>query len=108
METSAESRKRLEALHLDLVRRILASRIPGAKTWVFGSRSRRRGVGSSSDLDLAVDAGRKLTLAVLAELREDFVESDLPFSVDVVDLHSMDPVFRNLVEPDFRPLEDAA
>ena len=86
---------------------ILAARIPGAKAWVFGSRSSGDGVRSSSDLDLAVDAGRRLSLSVFAELREDFDESSLPFSVDVVDIQAMDPAFRKLVEPDFRLLEDA-
>ena len=107
MAASAKSLDRFEPSQLDLVRGILSRRIPGAKVWIFGSRSRGEGVRSSSDLDLAVDAGHKMDLALLAELREDFDESPLPFSVDVVDLHAMDPGFRKLVEPEFRALDDA-
>ncbi len=85
---------------------VLARRIPGTVAWVFGARSRAAKVRDSSDLDLALDAGRKLELAELAELREDFRESDLPFFVDVVDLRAMDVGFRKLVESDFVSLED--
>jgi predicted nucleotidyltransferase len=105
MVTPTESHAHLGTAHLDLVRQILACRIPGAQTWIFGSRATDEAVRPSSDLDLAVDVGRKLTLAVLAELREDFKESSLPFSVDVVDLRTMDPGFRKLVEPNFLSLE---
>lgn len=87
---------------------LVARRIPGATIRVYGARSREKKVRDSSDLDLAVDAGRKLELEELAELREDFRESDLPFSVDVVDLHAMDAGFRTLVEADFASLEDSA
>jgi predicted nucleotidyltransferase len=70
-----------------------------ARVWVFGSRAKgvaRRG----SDLDLAVDAGRPLTLHDLAVLREAFDQSDIPYAVDVVDCRSIDASFALLIERD--------
>ncbi len=70
---------------------------PDARVWVFGSRAKgvaRRG----SDLDLAVDAGRPLTLHDLAGLNAAFDDSNLPFTVDVVDLQSVDRAFLAIVE----------
>ncbi len=87
----------LKPEHLAMVQRILAERIPFAQVWAFGSRV----AGSAkkfSDLDLAIDAGRELSFLEMANLREDFQESDLPMSVDLVDLRSVKLAFRKLVE----------
>ena len=71
--------------HRRLVLGILRTHLPQrTKTWVFGSRVTGR-AGRYSDLDLAVDAGRQLTLDEKARLTEAFSDSDLPYRVDLVD-----------------------
>jgi hypothetical protein len=58
----------LPADHRQLVLHILAAHLPrGTKVWVFGSRATGR-ARRYSDLDLASDAGRQLTLDEFAEL----------------------------------------
>lgn len=104
MPDAMRSKVQLGDVERERVLAIVSRRFPAAVR-VFGSRSRASTVRASSDLDLAVDAGRVLDLAELAELREDFRESDLPFFVDVVDLRAMDAGFRASVEPDFVSLE---
>ncbi|MFL5282104.1 MAG: nucleotidyltransferase family protein [Rhodopila sp.] len=72
---------------------------PGTGVWVFGSRA----TGNArrySDLDLALEADRPLGLAVLADVAGALSESDLPYKVDVIDLRSVDPGFRALIEPE--------
>lgn len=69
----------------------------GAAIYVFGSRANgaaKRG----SDLDLAVDAGRPLSRAEAGALADGFEESDLPYRVDVVDMHNVGEAFRGIVE----------
>jgi predicted nucleotidyltransferase len=88
----------LHPKHRRLVREVLRGNLPpGARAWVFGSRvtgcARRY-----SDLDLAIDAGRRLTLDELGILGEAFGESDLPFKVDVVDWHAVSDRFRARVD----------
>lgn len=102
MPDAMRSKVQLGDAERERVLAIVSRRLPAAAVRVFGSRSRAATVRASSDLDLAVDASRVLDLA---ELREDFRESDLPFFVDVVDLRAMDAGFRASVEPDFVSLE---
>jgi type I restriction enzyme S subunit len=68
----------------------------GAEVWVFGSRATGR-ARRYSDLDLAIDAGRSLTLNESARLSEAFRDSDLPYRVDLVDWHGIDERFRKLI-----------
>lgn len=69
---------------------------PEAKVWVFGSRVSVR-ARRYSDLDLAIDCGRPLSLDEASILREAFTESDLSYKVDFVDWHSIDDGFRRLI-----------
>jgi hypothetical protein len=65
--------------HRRLVLDILWAHLPQhTKTWVFGSRATGR-ARRYSDLDLAIDAGRRPTLDEIAELAEAFSDSDLPY-----------------------------
>lgn len=82
---------------------ILQARIPEREVWVFGSRARNR-TRRRSDLDLAVGGSKPLTLAARADLADDFLKSDLPYFVDIVDLACITPEFRRHIEPDFVPL----
>ena len=94
--------------HRRLVRDILAEHLPPeVRVWVFGSRATGR-AWRYSDLDLAIDAGRRLTLDETARLAEAFSDSDLPYKVDVVDWHTIDERFRELIAGERVPLGDAA
>ena len=87
----------LLADHRRLVLDILRANLPGsAKAWVFGSRATGR-ARRYSDLDLAIDAGRLLTLDETARLSEAFCESDLPFRVDLVDWHDINDRWRQAI-----------
>ena len=91
-----------------LVRAILAAYLPaGARVLAFGSRVNGR-ARAYSDLDLALDAGRALSLDEHAALAEAFSESDLPFRVDLVDLALAGDAFRASVEAQGVTLAEAA
>ncbi|MCW5699779.1 MAG: nucleotidyltransferase domain-containing protein [Rhodospirillales bacterium] len=84
--------------HLAMVRSLLRAHAPSpAKVWAFGSRT----LGAArtySDLDLAIDAGRPLTLAEHADLTAAFEEAALPWRVDVVDWAATSNDFRRPIE----------
>ena len=87
----------LPADHRRLVLNIIRTNLPqGTKAWVFGSRATGR-ARRYSDLDLAIDAGRPLTLDEIAELTEAFSDSDLPYKVDLIDWHNIDARWRHTV-----------
>ena len=89
---------------IEIVQKILFARIPGRPVYAFGSRTtgkaRRR-----SDLDLAVGGDAPLTLTECADLADDLDQSDLPITVDVVDLHGVTPEFRARIEREFVPIQ---
>jgi type I restriction enzyme, S subunit len=82
----------LPADHRWLVLNILRAHLPpNTKAWVFGSRTTGRARRYS---DLAIDAGRRLTLDETARLSEAFSESDPPYRVDLVDWHDINDRWR--------------
>ena len=91
-----------------LVQNIVAAHLPAvSKVWVFGSRA-AGGARRYSDLDLAIDAGRPMTLDETASLAEAFSESDLPYRVDIIDWRTIDAGFRNIVAKERVPLVETA
>jgi uncharacterized protein len=87
----------LPAENRRLVLNILRANLPqSTKVWVFGSRATGR-ARRYSDLDLAIDAGRQLTLDEIATLTEAFSDSDLPYRVDLVDWHNIDGRWRQII-----------
>jgi predicted nucleotidyltransferase len=76
---------------------------PHARIWVFGSRATDT-ARRYSDLDLAIEDQAPLEPAMLARLRDALSESDLTIKVDTLDLRTMEPTFRRLIEGDLTPL----
>jgi predicted nucleotidyltransferase len=74
---------------------------------VFGSRATGR-ARRYSDLDLAIDAGRPLTLAEIAGLTEAFSDSDLPYKVDPIDWHNIEDRRRQIIAAERVALTEAA
>jgi len=85
--------------HLAIVRAILQKRVPDREVWAFGSRITGK-AGGTSDLDLCVIGDTPLPFETSALLRHDFSESDIPYSVDVVDWATTSESFRRIIEQD--------
>jgi type I restriction enzyme S subunit len=82
--------------HWAIVRDILRRHLPQHEVWAFGSRVKHK-AKRYSDLDLAVIADAPLAPSVLAALREDFSDSDLPWKVDMVDWATTSETFRQII-----------
>ena len=83
--------------HLTMVRAILTTHVPTHEVWAFGSRV-NGSAKESSDLDLVVIGEKPLSIAVHANLVDDFSESDLPYKVDVIDWATTDAAFRQSIQ----------
>ena len=93
--------------HLEMVQDILREHLPaGFKVWVFGSRANWT-TKDSSDLDLAVEGAASLDHKAMVGLEVAFEESDLPYTVDVVDLNSVSQDFKQIVEEQRVPIPAA-
>lgn len=89
----------LSQAELTIVRDILHAHLPsGTHAWVFGSRA-TAAARRYSDLDLALEGEKPLGSTVLGDVAEALSESDLRYKVDIVDLRSVDPAFRAMIEP---------
>ena len=67
---------------------IIHKHLPGCKIYLFGSRATKKH-RPESDIDLAVDAGEKIDFDILARLKGEIIETNIPLEVDVVDLYSV-------------------
>jgi len=79
---------------LQQVKAIIAKHLSGKTVWAYGSRVQGR-AGRFSDLDLVVFAA---SLDEIEEGREAFVESDLPFSVDLLSWERLPEDFQRNIE----------
>ena len=58
----------------------------------------------ASDLDLAIDIGRPLIKKERMQLFNAFEGSDLPYTVDVVDLFTVNENLKKIIEEEKKPL----
>jgi len=93
----------LDPTSLQIVRTILQRHLPDRPVFAFGSRTRGR-ARRRSDLDLAVGGSEAISIDTIADLKEEFSESDLPIFVDVLDINSVNPGFLERIRPDFVPV----
>ena len=90
--------------HLKIVQDTLREHLPvEAEVWVFGSRANWT-TKDSSDLDLAVEGAARLDHKAMVRMEIAFEESELPYTVDVVDLNAVSKEFKKIVEGQKVPL----
>jgi type I restriction enzyme S subunit len=82
---------------LTTVKNILDKYVPEYEIRAFGSRVTWT-AKESSDLDLVVMTDKPLATMRMADLKEAFSESDLPFKVDVVDWAATKEGFKEIIE----------
>lgn len=85
--------------YLDAVRAILRLHVPDYDVWAYGSRV-TGGAFAASDVDLVLRRPAYLQTPCdrLFDLRDAFVESDLPVRVDVMDWARLPDAFRREIE----------
>ena len=85
----------------EIIHKILKDNLEeGTYVFAFGSRANWT-AKQSSDLDLAIDSfGEKLDRKVKSNLEDAFEESNLPYTVDVVDYNFISDSFREAIKDD--------
>ncbi|WP_448187693.1 nucleotidyltransferase family protein [Azospirillum sp. sgz301742] len=84
---------------LEKIRRIVFDRLAGhpARVYLFGSCA-RGDAQRWSDIDIAIEPLEPLPPGVRSDIEEDLEESTVPYFVDVVDLSTARPEFRDEVK----------
>jgi type I restriction enzyme S subunit len=89
----------------EIVRTILRRHVPGREVKFYGSRARNR-FKPFSDLDLAILGEQPVPWDVLIALKNDYVESELPFKVDITPWSSFSQAMRDAIAADLRSLPE--
>jgi len=84
---------------LILILKIIKHHLPCATVVAFGSRIKKTHK-DFSDLDLAIFNNNKepLNFRLLGDLKEEFMNSDLPYRVDVIDYYNSSLEFRKIID----------
>ncbi|OGV26222.1 MAG: hypothetical protein A3F18_05890 [Legionellales bacterium RIFCSPHIGHO2_12_FULL_37_14] len=82
--------------HLQIVQAILKQHVPDRNIVAFGSRIHHT-AKDTSDLDLCIMGSNPIPLEVLANLRDAFSLSIIPFKIDVIDWTSIAPAFQKII-----------
>ena len=95
---------------VEIVLHVLACHVPDREVRLMGSRVAGR-AKPFSDLDLVIMGDQPLALSALADLRDAFDDSELPFAVDIVEWASASEAFRRVIAEraeSFRPAGQGA
>ena len=85
---------------LKVIKEILKKHVPDTEVRAFGSRV--SGTAKSySDLDLVIMGREPIRRGILAQLKEVFQESGLPFRVDLMDWNRITPEFQNIIAENY-------
>ncbi len=78
----------LNKKYKDLLIKIISKHINNCTIYLFGSRATSSNSGSS-DIDIAIDSGKKIDIVILGNIKDEIEESIIPFFVDIVDLKNV-------------------
>ena len=80
----------------DSIIKLLDALFPNVKIYLFGSRARGT-ARVTSDIDLALDAGHRLSSLELEKAKNVLSALNIPQSIDVVDLNSVPQAMREMI-----------
>lgn len=82
----------LKPEHINTIKETLSRFLPNVRVYLFGSRL-NGSPRSDSDCDIALDAGRPLSLNEINEIRDALERSNLPYLFDLTDVQKAAPEF---------------
>ncbi|OEJ13151.1 DNA polymerase subunit beta [Brachyspira hampsonii] len=82
---------------IQIIKDILKKHIKYGKAYLFGSRV--KGTNKKfSDIDIVIDINIKLSLNEISRIKDDFEESDLIYSADIIDYNAIDDSFKIIID----------
>ncbi len=93
--------------YLAVIKDILRRLAPGCEVRAYGSRVSGTS-HSGSDLDIVVVGKEPIDWKVMAKLRGEFEESNLPFSVDVLDWNALPENFKAAINTKYEVVQGRA
>ena len=90
---------------LSAIHQILSNykELQNARLFIFGSRATGKN-RKFSDIDLGIQADKPLSLSTLVRIEEQFEESNIPYTVDVIDFSLVNGKFKDVAFKKIIPL----
>lgn len=88
----------IENDQLETVQRILAVHFEGMEVWAYGTRVSGVDLTPETVLELVVISDKPLSFEVMTAVEKAFVDSGLPFSVDIVDWAKLPESFQKQIK----------
>ena len=82
---------------MEIIQAIIKKHTPNCDVLAFGSRYKWTHE-DASDLDLVLVGKEKLDFGIIWGMKEDFMESDIPYKVDVSDYYGVSEAFRAIID----------
>ena len=71
--------------------------------FIYGSRATGKN-RKYSDIDLGIEGNQPLSATTYVSLQQDFVDSDIPFTIDVVDFNKTSDTFKSIAKSQIIPI----
>jgi len=93
----------IQEKHMDMIKKILTSFVPDCEFRAFGSRVNGTN-REHSDLDLAIIGEGKINNRLFWKLKNAFMESRIPFRVDILDYNMASENFRQVIDSNYETI----
>ncbi len=98
----------LESDQLDKVQRILSLHFESVEVWAYGTRVTGVDLTPETELELAVISESPISLEDMTAIEKAFVESGLPFRVDIVDWAKLPESLQKQIKKEHCVIQEAA
>ena len=92
----------VKPIEWEIIKNILAQIIPQRQVWAFGSRVNKK---EFSDLDIVVLGEESLAKEKEADLHNAFINSDLPFKIDIVIWSRTSDKFKSIINQSHKVIQ---
>ncbi len=86
--------KREEDQYKDDLIHVINKHVPHCALYLFGSRAQQTNT-PRSDIDLAIDAGKELSIGTIENIKEEIETLNIHLFVDIVDVHAVEDRLKN-------------
>lgn len=98
----------IESDHMEKVQRILSLHFEGMEVWAHGARATGVDLTPDTELELVVLSDKPLSFEAMTAVEKAFVESGLPFRVDVMDWAKLPESIQKQIKKEHEVVQTAA
>ena len=86
----------VEEKYKKILIKTIEKHIPNCKIYLFGSRAQKKHP-ETSDIDISIDTGHAIDIGIIGKIKDDLIESIIPYFVDIVDFNITTPIMKTQI-----------